>query len=63
LTLFKIFTLAILLMAGIYLYLTNFKVNIEYLIWSAAALAILWTLVIIRIQYLEIMVRRTNLKL
>lgn len=57
------FTFAILLMAGIYLYLTNLQANIEYLIWGGAALGILWTLVIIRIQYLEIMVRRTNLKL
>lgn len=62
-TLFKIFTFTILLMAGIYLYLTNLQVNIEYLIWGAAVLAIVWILVIIRVQFLEIMVRITNLKL
>jgi hypothetical protein len=62
-TLFKVFTFATVLMAGIYIYLMNLQVNLDYFIWGAAFMAVLWTLVIIRIQYLEIMVKRTNLKL
>lgn len=42
-------------MIGIYVYLNNFKINLDYLIWTGAVLALLWTLVIFRIQYLEIM--------
>lgn len=52
---FKILTVACVIMIGIYVYLNNFKINIDYLIWTGAVLALLWTLVIFRIQYLEIM--------
>jgi hypothetical protein len=60
---FKVFTLAAALMVGLYLYLHQFQANVEYLVWTAAAVALAWILVIFRIQYLEIMVKRTQAKL
>jgi hypothetical protein len=63
LRLFKIFTAACAIMVGIYIYLNNFEVNVEYLVLAGAALATGWILLIFRIQYLEIMIKRTEGKL
>lgn len=63
LRLFKIFTVVAVLMAGLYLYLNKFQVNVEYLIWAAVGSVVGWVLVIFRTQYLELMVKRTQAKL
>lgn len=60
---FKIFTVACAIMIGIYVYLNNFKINLDYLIWTGALLALLWTFVIFRIQYLELMNKKIEAKL
>lgn len=60
---FKVFTVACVIMLGIYVYLNNFNINLDYLVWTGALLALLWTLVIFRIQYLEIMTKKIEAKL
>lgn len=49
---FKVLTVACVIMLAIYVYLNNFKINLDYLIWTGVVLTLFWTLVIFRIQYL-----------
>lgn len=60
---FKIFTLATIILIAIYLYLNDFKINFSYLIWGGALLIVSWMGVLFRIQFLEIMIARTDKKL
>jgi hypothetical protein len=52
LLIFRIFTVAVIAMTGIYLYLNKFDVKLEYFIWAGAAVVTTWMLVIFRIKYL-----------
>lgn len=65
LTFLRIVTIVLIILIALYIYIfiKNSKLELDYIIYISLIIVVFWVIMILRIQYLEMIIKRTDSKL